>query len=64
MAQNYYLGMTIFGLMVFGVIINVISIVILKLRKGATQMFHHLLKLLALYDLVSKKACLVKQKKK
>ncbi len=55
MAQNYYLGMLILALALFGVVINVVSILILMRRRHATQMFHHLLKLLALYDLVSTK---------
>ena len=53
MAENFYLGVTILILSIFGIVVNVASIVILMLRKGASQMFHHLLKLLALYDLVS-----------
>ena len=52
MAQNYYYSVTILVLATFGVVVNVASIVILMLRKGASQMFHHLLKLLAIYDLV------------
>lgn len=53
MAQNYRWAIAILALSASGVAINVISIVILMLRKGSTQMFHQLLKLLALYDLVS-----------
>ena len=50
--QNYYLGLTVLIVALFGVVINMVSLVILMVRKGAAQMFHHLLKLLALYDLV------------
>ena len=53
MAENFYLGITVLILSIFGIVVNVASIVILMLRQGASQMFHHLLKLLALYDLVS-----------
>ena len=53
MAENFYLGVTILILSIFGIVVNVASIVILMVRKGVSQMFHHLLKLLAIYDLVS-----------
>jgi hypothetical protein len=38
----------------FGIIVNIASVVILVV-KGRNQMFHHLLKIMALYDLVSLK---------
>ena len=53
MADKFYLGITVLVLAIFGIMVNVASIIILMLRKGTQQMFHHLLKLLALYDLVS-----------
>jgi uncharacterized membrane protein YheB (UPF0754 family) len=52
MAQNDYFSVTILVLATFGVVVNMASIVILVMRKGVSQLFHHLLKILAIYDLV------------
>lgn len=57
MGQSYYFSMTILVIATFGVGVNVACIVILVMRKGASQMFHHLLKILAIYDLVVVVGC-------
>ncbi len=55
MAQNYYFSMAVLVLASFGVVVNVASIIILVIMRKGHQMFHHLLKILALYDLVRMK---------